>query len=111
MFDDILSMVKDHFANNPELAAAIPAGQENAVHEAIANHIADTQAAGNTEAPQQSSGGMFSSMLGGLTSGSPIGSAVEGGVVGMLSEKFGFSPAVTGAIAAALPVLINKYAN
>ena len=32
MLDQILDLVKEHLSNNPELAAAIPEGQEDAVH-------------------------------------------------------------------------------
>jgi hypothetical protein len=41
MFDEILKAVKDHFAENPQLAASIPAEQHDAVHNEIANHIAN----------------------------------------------------------------------
>ena len=32
IFDQILNFVKEHLGNNPEVAKAIPAGQEDAVH-------------------------------------------------------------------------------
>ena len=64
MFDEILKAVKDHFADNPQLAAAIPAEQHDAVHNEIATHIANNLQ-NPTSAPVESadSGGM-SSILG-----------------------------------------------
>lgn len=109
MFDQILQLVKEHFNNNPELSNAIPAGQEDDLHNEIANHI--NNSVQNPAAPQGESGGLLSSLESSLTSGSPVGSAIEGGLVGSLASKFGLPPVVTGAIAAALPVLINKYTN
>ena len=109
MFDQILQLVKDHFNSNPELSGAIPAGQEDDIHNAIANHIHNNVL--NPPAAESGSGGLLSSLESTLTSGSPMGNAIEGGLVGSLASKFGLSPAITGAIAAALPVLINKYAN
>ena len=41
MFDQILQLVKDHFGNDPQASAAIPAGQEDEVHKEIATHIND----------------------------------------------------------------------
>lgn len=109
MFDQILDIVKEHFGNNPQIAAAIPAGQEDAVHREIASHIAnglDSQAA-----PQASQGGLLSQLESSLTSGSSLTNAIEGGLVSSLGSKFGLPPMATGAIAAALPGLIQKFAH
>jgi hypothetical protein len=110
MFDQILQLVKDHFNSNPELAAAIPAGQEDAVHQEIASHI-DNHVNGQAAAEPAAGGGLLSSIEGALTSGGTLGNALEGGIIGTLSSKFGLSPAITGAVAAALPGIINKYVN
>ena len=111
MFDDILQMVKDHIANNPQLQAAIPPEQADAIHQEIASHVNNTVQA-QAAAPQASAGGgLLSSLEGALTSGSPLANAIEGGIVGSLGSKFGLSPATTGAIAAALPGLIQKYTS
>jgi len=50
-------------------------------------------------------------MLQGGSSTSPITSAIEGGLVASLGSKFGLPPAATGAIAAALPGLLQKFAH
>lgn len=110
MFDQILQLVKEHIANNPEIAAAIPAGQEDAVHNEIATHLANninTQPAGGGGML----GGILSSLESGVASGSPVTSAIEGGLVSSLASKFGLPPSVTGAIAGALPGILQKYAS
>jgi hypothetical protein len=106
MFEDILEKVKQHFAENPELAQHIPAGQEEAIHNEIANHVA------HAANPPEESGGMMSGLLGKLESAisgnNPLAGAVEGGLVSSLASKFGLSAAATGAIAGALPGLLQK---
>jgi len=110
MFDDILKAVKDHFADNPQIAAAIPADQHDAVHNEIATHIANNMPAQGAE-PASSSGGI-SSILGKLeneiSSNNPIVNAIGGGLVSSLASKFGLGSAATGAIAASLPALLQK---
>jgi len=109
MFDQVLNMVKEQLGNNPQASAAIPAGQQDAVHHEVATQITNGLAA---QAPQQGGvGGLLSKLQSGLTSGSPITNAIEGGVVGALGNKFGLPPAATGAIAAALPGLLQKFAH
>ena len=104
MFDEILQLVKEHLGNNPEVAAAIPADQQDAVHNEIANNVTNsltTQPAGNS--------GMFGDIMSklesGVSSGSPMTSAIEGGLVISLASKFGLPPAIDGAIAGAIPGL------
>lgn len=81
---------------NPEVAKAIPAGQEDAVHREIATHINDGL---QNQAPSQGGlGGMLSSLTQNLESGGGITSAIEGGLVSSLASKFGLPPMVTGAI-------------
>jgi hypothetical protein len=46
-----------------------------------------------------------------LGSGNPLVSAAEGGLVGSLTEKFGLGSAASGAIAAAIPSLLQKFTS
>jgi hypothetical protein len=109
MFDEILKMVKDQIGGNPQISSALPAGQEEEVHKEIAGHINNGL---QTEAQTQGGvGGLLSSLAGGISSGSPVTSAIEGGLLGTLGSKFGLSPAITGAISAALPGILQKFAH
>lgn len=109
MFDEIVNMVKHQLGNNPQVASSIPAGEEDAVHNEVATQI--TQGLANQTVQQGGIGGMLSQLQNAATSGSPVVNAIEGGVVGALSSKFGLPLAVTGAIAAALPGLLQKFAH
>jgi hypothetical protein len=53
-------------------------------------------------------GGLVSQFTNSLQSGSPLAAAIEGGLVGTLGSRFGLGPAATGAIAAALPGLLQR---
>lgn len=53
-------------------------------------------------------GGLVSQFTNSLESGSPLAAAIEGGLVGSLGSRFGLGPAATGAIAAALPGLLQR---
>ena len=108
MFDQILQTVKEHFGNDPQISAAIPAEQQDAVHHEIATHV--NNAINNRASAQGGSTGLLSMLEGGMASGSPLVSAIEGGLAGSLASKFGLSPMVIGAIAGALPGLLQKYA-
>jgi hypothetical protein len=109
MFDQILEMVKDHLGNNPQISAAIPADQQDAVHKEIATHV--TNGLQNQAAMLGGGGGLLSMLKGSIASGSPVVNAIEGGLVGSLGNKFGLSPMVTGAIAGALPGLLQKFVH
>lgn len=126
MFEQILQAVKDHFASDPQLAASIPPEQAEAVHQEIAAHIHEqvqNQATANSEsagqpaavAGQESSslgsmaGGLLSNIEHSLASGGIGTSVVSGGLVGALSSKLGLPAAVSGAIAAAVPGLLQKF--
>ncbi len=109
MFDEILNLVKEHLGSNPQIANSIPAGQEDAVHQEIANHINNGLQQGASTSGGV--GGLLSQLSGGLTSGSPITNAIEGGLASSLGSKFGLPPMATGAIAAALPGLLQKFAH
>lgn len=109
MFDQILQLVKDHFGNDAQASASIPAGQEDAVHQEIATHINDGLQ--NQASAQGGTGGLLSMLTGSMASGSPITSAIEGGLASSLGSKFGLPPMATGAIAAALPGLLQKFAH
>jgi len=105
MFDEVLKMVKEHIGSNPQIASAIPAGQHDQVSQEVATQI--TQGMAN-QANQQGIGRLLSQLQAGLTSGSPVVNAIEGGVVSSLASKLGLPPMATGAIAAALPGLLQK---
>ena len=107
MFDDILQMVKEHMNNNPAVAAAIPPEQADAVHQEIASHI--NNGLQNLPAAQGGAGGLLSQFESSLSSGNILTSAITGGLIGSLGSKFGLSSAATGAIAASLPGLLQKF--
>ena len=108
MFDQILQLVKEHMSGNPQLSSQIPEDKRDAINNEIAQHVTN----GLKNQASQSSGGGLLSMLGGaMSSGSPIISAIEGGLVGSLGNKFGLSSGITGAIAAALPGLLQKFTH
>jgi len=109
MFDEVLKMVKDHFNNNPELSSSIPAGQQDAVHSEVASQI--TNELKNQATQQGGAGGLLSQLENSIASGGTVVNAIEGGLVGGLMSKFGLPPSVTGAIAGALPSLIQKFVH
>ena len=134
MFEQILQLVKDHIGNDPTIAQHIPPEQADAVHQAIAEHVTNTLQSQPTEGPATQSplggpgtptgqgglagglggltqgglGGLVSQFTNSLQSGSPLAAAIEGGLVGTLGSRFGLGPAATGAIAAALPGLLQR---
>jgi hypothetical protein len=108
MFDEVLKMVKEHIGNNPQVASTIPAGQHDQVSHEVATQITHGMA---NQASQQGMGGLLSQLQGGLTSNNPVVNAIEGGVVSSLASKLGLPPMATGAIAAALPGLLQKIAH
>jgi uncharacterized protein YidB (DUF937 family) len=125
MFDEILQMVKEHFGNHPEISA-LPAEQQDAIHQEIANHVSNTLAnqsattamTSETVNPVNnlsSSGGIGSGLLGKLenavASGGTVTNAIEGGLIGSLASKFGLPPSIAGAISGALPGLLQKFAG
>ncbi len=109
MFEEILAAVKEHMSNNPEVAAAIPSEHADAVHNEIASHINDTLQS-QAAAPAADTG-ILSTIESSISSGGLATSAITGGLVGTLASKFGLPPALTGAIAAALPGLLQKFTN
>jgi hypothetical protein len=109
MFDQILQMVKDQMGGNPQIANAIPSGQHDAVHHEIATQV--SQGLQTQAAEQGGVGGLLSQLTGAVQSGGPVVNAIEGGVLGSIGSKFGLPPAATGAIAAALPGLLQKFAH
>ena len=121
MFDEILSFVKEHLGGHPALAN-VSAEQQDAIHNEIANHIANnllnpaTTDQNQATPVQASSGqGMAGGLLGKLENvvagGGTAVSAVEGGLISSLTSKFGLPPSITGAIAGALPGLLQKFAS
>lgn len=109
MFDQIVGLVKSQLGGNPQVASQIPADKADDVHKEIAAHV-DNGIKGQV-ASQGGIGDLLSSLAGGSTSGSPVTNAIQGGLVASLGSKFGLPPAATGAIAAALPGLLQKFAH
>ena len=109
MFDQILDLVKQHLGNNPQVSSAIPAGQQDEVHKEIAGQI--TNGLANQASAQGGVGGLLSMLQGGLSSNSPVVGSIEGGLASSLGSKFGLPPMATGAIAAALPGILQKFAH
>jgi hypothetical protein len=102
MFDEILQAVKAQLGDHPDMSSLSP-DQADAVHNEIANHINNAAAQGS------GGGGLLGSLEGMLTSGSPVTSALEGGLINSLTSKFGLPPSITGAISGALPGLLQKF--
>jgi uncharacterized protein YidB (DUF937 family) len=109
MFDQILDLVKQHVGTDPQAGAAIPASQADAVHKEIANHV--TNGLASHASSQGGVGGLLSMLQGGAASGNPVSSAIQGGLASSLGSKFGLPPMVTGAISAALPGILQKFAH
>lgn len=108
MFDQILALVKEHFSNNPQIAAAIPAGKEDEVHNEIATHVANTLT--NQTTATGGFGGLLSTLENSIAGGGSVVNAIEGGLLSSLTSKFGLPPSVTGAISGALPGILQKFA-
>jgi hypothetical protein len=107
MFDQILNLVKEHIGGNPEVSSAIPADRQDEVHHEIANHIQDGLK--SQASSQGGAGGLLSSLTGG--GGGGISSLITGGLAGSLGSKFGLPASATGAITAAIPGLLQKFAH
>ncbi len=108
MFDEILQMVKDHLNGNQQVANAIPTENTDAVHQEIAAQV--TNGLKGQVANQGGVGELLTALQNSIGAGSPVTSAIEGGLVSSLTSKFGLSPAITGAIAGMLPGLLQKFA-
>ncbi len=109
MFDQIVKLVKEHIEDDPAIASAIPDDKKDAVYKEIANHLIGGLK--NQEALEGGMGGLLSMFQNAVTPGNPLTNAMEGGIVGNLTSKFDLPPAVIGAIAGALPGLLQKFAH
>ena len=109
MFDQILQLVKEHIGNNPQISSAIPGDKQEAVNHEIASHI--TTGLQNQAVAQGGAGGLLAMLQNAMASGGPVTSAIEGGLISSLASKFGLPPMATGAIAGALPGLLQKFAH
>jgi hypothetical protein len=107
MFDQILQLVKESMGNHPAIAGNIPPEQADEIHREVATHIANGLQ--NPPASPAPEGGILSQFENSLGSGNILTSAVSGGLVSSLASKFGLPPAITGAIAASLPGLMQKF--
>lgn len=114
MFDDILQIVKDHLGNHPQISGTVPDEHMEAVHNEIASHIANNLSSDTSSSSGSGGGGMLGGLLQGLEAkvaqGGTAVSAIEGSLINSLTSKFGLPPSVTGAIAGALPGLLQKIA-
>lgn len=108
MFDQILQLVKEHLNSNPELTGNMPPEKADEVHREIATHITNGLQTQDQQAAT-GGGGILSQLENNLASGGIATSAITGGLVGSLASKFGMPPLITGAIAAALPGLVQKF--
>lgn len=105
MFDQILDLVKEQIGGNPQVANTIPADKKEEVHREVAAHV-------DKEIKQQATAqGGIGGLLSSLASGGSVANAIQGGVVGTLGSKLGLPAAATGAIAAALPGILQKLAH
>lgn len=109
MFDQILDLVKEQMRGNPQVAGAIPKEREDEIQREVATQV--NQGLEEQAVAQGGVGGLLSQLSDAITSGSPLTNAIQGGLVGALGSKLGLSPAATGAIAAALPGILKKFAN
>jgi hypothetical protein len=109
MFDQILQLVKESLDNHPAITENMPKEQVDALHHEIATHINNGLQAQAQPESQGTASGMLSQFENSLGSGNILTSAISGGLVGSLASKFGLPPLITGAIAAALPGLMQKY--
>ncbi len=106
MFDQILQVVKEHLSNVPEIASAIPKEQTEDVHREVATHINNGLEAQVT--PPGALDTVLSHLENNLASGNLMTTAIAGGLIGSLAGKFRLPQFVTGAIAGALPAIIQK---
>ena len=95
--------------NNPQISSAIPADKQETVNKEIATHV--TNGLQSQAAVQGGTTGLLAMLQNAMASGSPVASAIEGGLVSSLASKFGLPPMATGAIAGALPGLLQKFAR
>ncbi len=109
MFNEILQLVKEHLGNSPEIANQIPDDKKDAVYNEISTHL--HSGLKNDQSLPGGTGNILSMLENAVSSDNPLVHAIEGGIVGSLASKFGLSPAITGAVAGALPGLLQKYAH
>lgn len=109
MFDQILNLVKDQIGGNPQVAGAIPKEREDEVHREVATQV--DRGLKQQAAVQGGAGGLLSQLSGSMDSGNPVVNTIQGGLVGALSSKFGLPPAAAGAVAGAIPGILQKFAH
>jgi hypothetical protein len=108
MFDQILDLVKDQLGNNQHVDSQIPGEKKEQVHREVATQIDQGI---KKQAATDGIGGLLAKLGGGIQSGGTLSHAIEGGLVGALGSKLGLPAAATGAIAAALPGLLEKFTH
>lgn len=109
MFDKILALVKEQLNSDPQVASKIPDNQKDAVYNEVATHL--TSGLTNHDTLQGGVGGLLSMLQDSNTTGNPLTNAMQGGLLNTLASKFNLPPAAVGAIAGALPGLLQKFAG
>jgi len=109
MFDKIFELVKEQLNSDPQVASQIPDAKKDAVYNEVATHL--TSGLTNHEALEGGAGGLLSMLQNAISSGNPLSEAMQGGLLNTLASKFDLPPSATGAIAGALPGLLQKFAS
>lgn len=108
MFDQILQEVKQHLAQDPNVASKIPPEHAEEVHREVAQGVTDGL-------KEQATGGGLGGMVSSLTGGGGGGGAdslipkVTKAVADRLNGKFGLSPQVVQSISGAIPGILQKF--
>lgn len=114
MFDEILAMVKEKLENHPDVVNNLTPEQQVELHTEVANHVNNLAVNSTAPAADDNSGfggGLLGKIESAVAGGGAGVSAIEGGIISSLTNKFGLSPAITGAIAGMIPGLLQKYAQ
>ena len=109
MFDKILDLVKEQLSSDSQVASTIPDNQKDAVYNEVATHL--TSGLTNHDTLEGGVGGLLSMLQDTNTTGNPLTNAMQGGLLNTLASKFNLPPAAVGAIAGALPGLLQKFAH
>ena len=109
MFDKIFELVKEQLDSNPQVASQIPGDKKDAIYNEVATHL--TSGLSNHEALQGGAGGLLSMLENAISKANPLSDAMQGGLLNTLASKFNLPPSAIGAIAGALPGLLQKFAH
>lgn len=106
MFDQILQEVKQHLAQDPNVASKIPPEHAAEVHREVAQGVSDGL---KEQAISGGLGGMVSSLTGGGGNAASLIPKVTKTVADRLNGKFGLSPQVVQSISGAIPGILQKF--